>query len=301
MFDIKIGTIIDAYSSDECFKYLNEKGFESYELSFGPDSAPEDMSALAEKVRGLIGERAIGALGLYGNTLKEDDVFQGIKNLIVNAHRFGTDVVAMFAGSDTGKPVPESIPLFKEKFSVLIDLAEKYDVRLAIENCGGNWQSCRSNIGFCSEAWDLMFDAVPSDRLGLEWEPAHQLCNLVDVEAQLRRYAKKVFHVHGKDATIFRDVLAQYGLGNGNHEWRFHRTPGFGDSNWSNLFTILLMNGFEGSCDIEGYHDPVHYEDMEWSSQIASLDYLKRCRGGLEFYDEEFLPHGYQHGRKAKK
>lgn len=75
---------------------------------------------------------------------------------------------------------------------------------------------------------------------------------------------EKVVHVHGKDATVAYDVIREYGI-RGIHEFAWNRTPGFGDTNWANIVTILIQNGFEGAIDIEGYHDPVHYDDMEWT------------------------------------
>ncbi len=36
--------------------------------------------------------------------------------------------------------------------------------------------------------------------------------------------------------------------------------------------------GFEGSIDIEGYHDPVYRGELEMTGQVAGLNYLKRCR-----------------------
>ena len=45
------------------------------------------------------------------------------------------------------------------------------------------------------------------------------------------------------------------------------------------------MNGYQGFIDIEGYHDPVHYDTGEWSAQLRALNYLKDCRGGREYID----------------
>ena len=104
-------------------------------------------------------------------------------------------------------------------------------------------------------------------------------------------------HIHGKDGTVAWDVIREHGI-HTSHPYCWNRTPGFGDTNWSDIFTILLQHGFTGACDIEGYHDPVHFDDMEWTAQVTSLDYLKRCRGGIEyFYGPEEI-RGYQGKRK---
>ena len=58
------------------------------------------------------------------------------------------------------------------------------------------------------------------------------------------------------------------------------RTPGFGDSNWTDIITILRLAKFKGSIDIEGWHDPVYSRDLEMTGQVHGLNYLKQCRGG---------------------
>ncbi|MFX8512193.1 hypothetical protein ABTM04_19950, partial [Acinetobacter baumannii] len=64
-------------------------------------------------------------------------------------------------------------------------------------------------------------------------------------------------------------------------EWIvWHRTPGFGDTNWTDLITILRMANWKGSIDIEGWHDPVYKDDLEMTGQVHALRYLQNCRGG---------------------
>ena len=127
-----------------------------------------------------------------------------------------------------------------------------------------------------------MFDALPAANLGLEWEPCHQMVNLIDPIPQLRRWVPKIFHVHGKDATVAWDLIREKGI-NGPEPFAWHRTPGFGDSNWRDIITILRQNDYQGTIDIEGYHDPVYCGELEWTGQISGLNYLKTCRGGALF------------------
>src|SRR5690554_4724629 len=125
----------------------------------------------------------------------------------------------------------------------------------------------------------MMFNALPMDNLGLEWEPCHQIVNLIDPIPQLRKRADKIFHVHGKDATVAWDIIKEYGI-NGPKEFAWHRTPGFGDSNWTDIITILRQNNYKGTIDIEGWHDPVYRDQLEMTGQVHGLRYLKQCRGG---------------------
>ncbi len=284
MFDIKIGTLIPGTIAEELLPQLNPCGFETYELNFGIGPSRQDLTEHAKKVLDLLDGREISALGVYGNTLMNESVQNGVANLIKSAHLYGCNRVGIFAGADETKSVPDNIPRFKEVFEPLAKLAEDCGVKIGFENCGSGWDGGSFNIAFCPEAWELMFDAVPSDALGLEWEPCHSVINLIDPIAQARKWAPKMVHIHGKDGTVAHDVIREYGI-RGVHPFAWHRTPGFGDTNWADLITVLLQSGYMGSIDIEGYHDAVHYHDMEWTAQLTSLEYLKRCRGGVTFFE----------------
>ena len=125
----------------------------------------------------------------------------------------------------------------------------------------------------------MIFNELPSDSLGLEWEPCHQMVSLIDPLPQLRQWVAKVFHLHGKDATVLHDVIGCRGI-RGGEPYVYHRTPGFGDTDWTDLISILRQGGFRGSIDIEGWHDPVYRDELEMTGQVRALGYLKQCRGG---------------------
>ena len=299
MFDIKIGTVIPATAASTMMPQLNAKGFESYELDFNGtlQTILPGMKEHAAKINEAKGGSVISSCGYYFNTLLDEEKRGYLKELIKNAHLYDCKIVSVFAGGEPDKSIPETMPLFKKVFTELCSLAEENGVTLALEGCGEGWYQGCTNMAYCPHAWDLMFENVPSKALMLEWEPAHAVNQLMDPVAQLRHYAKKVAHIHGKDGTVAWDIIREHGMDAGYNVF-FDRTPGFGDSNWADFFTILLMNGFEGSCDIEGYHDPVHFDDVEWSAQLTALDYLKRCRGGVENYEGPVEYRGYQGKRK---
>ena len=96
---------------------------------------------------------------------------------------------------------------------------------------------------------------------------------------QLRQWVDRVYHIHGKDATVLWDVVKTRGT-RGGAPYVFHRTPGFGDTNWTDVISILRQGGFKGAIDIEGWHDPVYRGDLEMTGQVHGLNYLKQCRGG---------------------
>lgn len=287
--DIKIGTLVDGRGPNpgSYIKQILPHGFESFSLTFWQTLGNVDLAQLAISVQEVLADTnvTINSLGIYGNPLEEGPIDQetlrGWEALIEHAHLFGTDIVGGFAGRLRNKPIDASIPRFKAVFEPLARRAADHGVRLVFENCSmeGNWQTGDWNIAHDPSAWELMFDAVPAANLGLEWEPCHQMLNLIDPLPQLRQWVKKIFHVHGKDCTIKWDIVKTYGV-HGPRPYAFHRTPGFGDSNWTDIISELRWGGFTGSIDIEGWHDPIYRDALEMTGQVYALNYLKRCRGG---------------------
>lgn len=286
--NIKIGTMTRGGAQVvEYLRALMPHGFETYEIVVPPEYGESDLERMADEVRETLSGsgQAVSALGMYGNPLHTDDKAEafreGWRKCIDAAELFGCSMVCGFTGRVVGKPIPESIPRFKEVFEPLAEQAGAKGVRLAFENCdmGGNWQNGGWNIAHYPAAWELMFEALPHENLGLEWEPCHQMVKLIDPLPQIPEWGHKFFHIHGKDATVLWGVLRKYGLG-GAEEAIFHRTPGFGDSDWTLIISELRRAGFEGSIDIEGWHDPVYRDELEMMGQVAGLNHLKRCRGG---------------------
>jgi len=291
--DIRIGTLVKAESRPaETIRQILPHGFESFQLTFPGRIDGLDLGRIADEVQCVLeahGNAAVvSAVGIYGNPLIDENTADGFAALIDAAPRFGTKLVCGFTGRIVNRPVPESLPAFKRVFAPLAARAEDLGVRIAFDNCDmhGHWDWGDWNIAHAPSAWEMMFHEVPSRALGLEWEPCHQLVSLVDPLPQLRRWIDKVFHVHGKDATVMWDVIRTYGI-RGGRQYIHHRTPGFGDTNWTDVISTLRMGGYRGAIDIEGWHDPVYRDELEMTGQVHALHYLKECRGG------KFVPNPY--------
>ncbi|PCJ60867.1 MAG: sugar phosphate isomerase [Planctomycetota bacterium] len=304
--DIKIGTLVSkGQDSPGYIKQILPNGFESFSLTFWQTCEGIDWQRLADEIAEVLdgSEAVISSLGIFGNPLESNEkdllTLKGWSDLIEHAHLFNTDIVAGFTGRVRGKPIHESLTRFKEVWQGLADQAAEKEVRIAFENCdmGGTWEAGDWNIAHNPTAWEMMFDTVQNDNMGLEWEPCHQLVSLIDPMPQLREWSSKIFHVHGKDATVHWDVVRKYGVHSSGHEdialegkafkvppFAYHRTPGFGDSDWTAIISDLRKAGFKGSIDIEGWHDPVYRDELEMTGQVKALNYLKDCRGG------EFIP-----------
>jgi len=283
---IRIGTLVSG--SEHGANYIRQiwpYGFESFSITFWQTLQGADLKKLAREVNeALAGSGAvISCIGVFGNPLGERPIDAESRDawtkLIDAAHLFGCNLVTGFAGRVVDRPIDESIPRYAEVFGPLAKRAADKGVRLAFENCdmGGDWHRGDWNIAHGPTAWEMMFNAIPSENVGLEWEPCHQMVKLIDPMPQLRKWVGRIFHVHGKDATVLWDVIREHGI-HGSKQFAFHRTPGFGDSNWTDIISELRRGGFAGSIDIEGWHDPVYREELEMTGQVHGLNYLKQCR-----------------------
>ena len=281
----RIGTLIRAATGAvESIRALLPHGFESWQLAFSlkRDVIPP-LAPLAPAVLEVLDGTVISALGIYGNPLREDAIGvesrRALREAIAAARLFGTDVIGCFTGRVPGLSVDACLPRFREVWSELAREASDCGVRLAFENClqGGTWESGDWNMAHNPDAWERMFDAVPSQSLGLEWEPAHQMCQLIDPLPQLAKWAPRIFHLHGKDANVHHHVVARHGV-YGRERFAWHRMPGFGDTDWTEILRTLKASGYTGSVYIEGYHDPVYKDEREMEGQVKALHYLKVCR-----------------------
>jgi sugar phosphate isomerase/epimerase len=288
MKDIRIGTLAgNGIHTAQYIKDILPHGFESFQINFWKTLGDVQLPELANQVQEVLAgtDAIVSSLSVFGNPLEngaiDQETLRGWEACIDHAHLFGTDLVTGFSGRVRGKSIPDSMPRFKEVFGELSQRAADKGVRLAFENCsmGGNWDTGDWNLAHSPKAWELMFNALDADNIGLEWEPCHQMLLLIDPMPQLRKWIDKIFHVHGKDATILHDVVQEFGI-HSDETYAHHRTPGFGDTNWTDVISMLRLGGYKGTIDIEGWHDPVYKDELEMTGQVHALNYLKQCRGG---------------------
>ncbi|HLK58590.1 MAG TPA: sugar phosphate isomerase/epimerase family protein [Chthonomonadaceae bacterium] len=280
--DIRIGTIVRVPDGVDYVKQILPHGFECFQAFMWQHIGNADLPEYAKGVLDVIGDQAIiSSIGMFGNPLQDEQTARDWETCIKSAKHFRCSLVCGFAGAQEDRSVPENMPKFKEVFGHLAKVAADEGVRIAFENCdmGGDWHRPKWNIAHAPRAWEMIFNEVPGDVLGLEWEPCHQMNSLIDPLPQLRKWVHKVYHLHGKDATISWDVIREQGL-RGGQTVVHHRTPGFGDTNWTDVISILRSAGYRGCIDIEGWHDPVYRDDLEMTGQVYGLNYLKQCRGG---------------------
>ncbi len=283
MEQYKIGTCVPGNSVEKWLPHMVKMGFESFSFNWHMELKGTDLTKLAETVKPILEGTGIPVttLGLYCNPLANEEHKKNLEYVIDNAHLFGAKNIGTFAGALTGESVEASLPKFKEVFTELAKRAEDKGLNLVLENCpmGGKWNKTTCNIAFHPRAWDMMFHEVPANNLGLEWEPTHQLSQLIDPMPQIRKYGEKILHVHGKDGTVDWNTVKEEGIW-GPNTYMWHRMPGLGDCDWRTIITYLHMVGYEGDICIEGCHDPIYCNDWEMTGQLHALEYLKWARCG---------------------
>jgi sugar phosphate isomerase/epimerase len=243
--------------SEERVQTAKEIGFNCLELQAGsvvggdaPDVA--QMRDVLQK-HGI----AVSAIACYQNHLeegKEAERADFFRRVIELAPQLGCNVVATMGGctkeSQQSGDVLKSIPAFQKYFSEAVKVAEDNGVKFAFENWpGGHPWPLMINIAITPQAWDAMFDAVPSPVMGLEYDPSHLVRLNIEYSPLIRRYADRIHHVHAKDTTINTERLNEVGyIGQG---WWRYSIPGCGVVDWAGVFDELKECGYDGDVDIE--------------------------------------------------
>ena len=175
-------------------------------------------------------------------------------DLIDVSARLGVGLVSMFAGRDPEKSVEDNIPRFKEVFTPLADYAGERGVKIAFENCPlfEEFPYRGRNIAYAPAIWDMMFDAVPAANLGIEYDTAHPVWLMQDLNKPIFDYASRIFHIHFKDCHVDKQVLHDQSIY--GHGWWTYETPGDGDIDWESFFDSLRQIGYSGdwTFDLKG-------------------------------------------------
>jgi sugar phosphate isomerase/epimerase len=265
-----------------------EQGFETLEVAAWPYDSTRDYQAShvraeaftpddAARVRDLFGMHGlrISAMAYYDNNLHPDlgqreAHLAHVRKVIDAAEKLGVGLVGTFVGGHDGTP-DAILKEIGETFRPLVQYAEDKGVRLMIENCPmDNWVTFGrpGNYAYSPELWDALFNEVPSESFGLNFDPSHLFWLGIDHERAVREYAPRIFHAHAKDTEILPEGRYRYGtlwqqLGADpwkSGSWRY-RMPGKGQIDWGTFVRTLREAGYDGVLSIE--HEDPEYEGSE--------------------------------------
>jgi sugar phosphate isomerase/epimerase len=235
--------------------FAGEHGFAALEVAAGPGSKHIDIThftqADAERVLELMERRAlrISSVAMYTNTTPADPqerarVIDLLKKAVDSAQLLGVDVVCTLGGmpvpgKDKFKTIQEDCT---QVFPPVLDYAGERGIKIALEN----WYATNMQ-GL--EHWKCMFDAVPHENFGLNFDPSHLIWQGIDYVAAVHHFGKRIFHTHAKDTEIREDKLRW--LGNQAHGWWRYVIPGFGAVRWGEYIGALRSVGYDGVLSIE--------------------------------------------------
>jgi sugar phosphate isomerase/epimerase len=228
----------------------------------------------------------ISGLGYYPNPLTPDEVeakvaIDQIKTVIKAAPLLGLKNVNTFIGRDWTKTVDDNWPLFKKVWPDLIKLAEDNDVKIGIENCpmffGNDEWPGGKNLAHTPKIWRRMFEEIPSDHFGLNFDPSHLVWQGIDIYAAIQEFGHKFYHVHAKDARLDMDKLYEVGFLANPIEYHTPKLPGLGDVDWGEFFSALTDTGYDGPVCVE-VEDRAYEGDLDKreASLIQSHNYLRQ-------------------------
>lgn len=298
-----VSAILADLALDEVLASAHEAGFGVVELMCWPAGKAErryagvthlDAAALTDgdvtRVHALLKQHAIGisALGYYPNPLVADEreadtYITHLKRVISVAPKLGVTQVNTFAGRDHTRSLADNWKLFDERWPGIVRHAETSGVRIGIENCpmlftSDEWPGGK-NLATSAKIWRMMFEKISSRSFGLNYDPSHLVWQMMDPVKPIYEFAERIFHVHAKDARVYRDKLDDVGILATPLEYHAPKLPGLGDVNWSSFFAALTDVRYTGAVCIE-------VEDRAYEGSLADR---KRALVQSKRYLENFI------------
>ena len=202
----------------------------------------------------------ISALAFYPNTLDGDPDKRAanighLKTVIRASAKLGVNLATTFIGRDQSKTVEENLEIMKEVWPPLLRLAEELDVKIAIENCpmlfGPDQWPGGQNLMTTPAIWRKVFEILPSDHLGINYDPSHFVWQMVDYIHPLYEFRDRIFHVHYKDIKLYPEKLQDVGVMAYPLDFMSPKLPGLGDVDWGRYVSALTDIGYDGFTCIE--------------------------------------------------
>ena len=228
---------------------------------------------------------AISALGYYPNALSCDDseaeiAVEHIRRVIDAAASLDVGTMNTFIGRDWTKSVDDNWPRFLDTWRPIIRHAEERGVKVGIENCpmlfGPDEWPGGKNLAHSPAIWARMFEDIPSECFGLNYDPSHMIFQHMDYVSPMREFSEKLFHIHAKDVRVDHHKLDRVGILAHPNDYHTPKLPGMGDIDWGKFFSTLTETGFDGDVVVE-VEDRVYETSYETrcDSLVQSHTYLR--------------------------
>lgn len=270
-----VSAILDGWTFEEMIDTAAEMGYECVEVACWPSGKAErryagvshiDVDNLTDKKAKYILDYCarkhveISSLAFYPNNMdgdleKRQAANEHLKKVICASAKLGVNMVTTFIGRDQTRTVEENLAMVKQVWSPIIALAEEKGVKIAIENCpmlfGPDQWPGGQNLMTTPAIWKKVFEILPSDNLGINYDPSHFVWQMIDYIRPIYTFADKIFHVHFKDIKLYPDKLNEVGVMAYPLEFMSPKLPGYGDVDWSKYVSALTDIGYDGCTCVE--------------------------------------------------
>lgn len=311
---MKIGLMSAAFpnlSLEELATWAAENGFQMLELACWPAGESKDRKyggvvhidvdsltpTKAAEINAMLAKKGleISSLGYYPNPLHPDlehrkHVIAHLKKVILAAEMLGVGIVGTFVGRAwnpelTGREWQKDLDYNFEEFMKvwpgLVKFAADHNVKIAIEHCPMLWADTwpgGSNLPHSPALIRRMFEAVPDENFGLNFDPSHLVWQQIDYIRFIYDFGDRIFHVHAKDMAIDEEMFYQDGILGCGFRWQIPRLPGQGLVDWQELVAALYDVGYDFVLSIE-------HEDRNWegSEELVKRGFLL-AKKTLELY-----------------
>jgi sugar phosphate isomerase/epimerase len=167
----------------------------------------------------------------------------------------GLFTVNTFIGRDQTRSIEDNWPVFREVWPPLVRYAADRGIKIGIENCPmlftqDEWPGGK-NLATSPAVWRRMFDEIPDEHFGLNYDPSHMTWQQMDEVAPIGEFASRLHHVHAKDARLDRRRLDDLGILAVPLAYHTPKLPGLGSVRWGAFFSALTDAGYAGPVCVE--------------------------------------------------
>ena len=255
-----VTAILEQYDYEKMIDTVSEMGFSCVEVACWPSGKAE--------------RRYAGVSHIDVARVCEDDAYAKHVLDYAASHHVAISSLAFYPNTMDGD-------LEKRQANVahlmtVIRASAKLGVNMVTTFIGRDQWPGGQNLMTTPPIWHKVFDILPSDNLGINYDPSHFVWQMIDYLKPLYEFKDKIFHVHYKDIKMFPDKLERVGVMAYPLDFMCPKLPGLGDVDWGKFVSALTDIGYDGFTCIE-------VEDKSFEgSEEAVLNSLRLSKRYLE-------------------
>ncbi len=232
---------------EEYFSFAHENGFPWMELSCNNpknflDKFDDKRISNIKKLRDQYGLRyGLHSASFVNSAEIEPTVRKGVQQHLIDyitlARNIEAEYIVLHFGYHFSLFMDEVFRCLIETYKPVVELAEKYDLPIGIENMNQVHEECEIvYLGVTVDEFQRVFDAIPSKHFGLTLDVAHASLLPGGSKSFMDAFPDKIISAHISDNDLYLDR---------------HLPVGEGKIDFKPVFEQLISIGFESTLNIE--------------------------------------------------